>query len=198
MTPLPVAGSLPDHLRQALRERGFEPQAHDAADAVVLAIGSAAVAAVRRQNKDALVVSVCEPGDWEAAVRAGAQFAIPPDPSLLRGSLEQAGAIARDRAALEAFRKAEALSVPGSKLAELEQAAILAAMRAAHGSTARAAAMLDISVRKVQYKLHEYGMPPTRKRSESEARWGRSEAPGNGMENGDGSESRSWDGGLTD
>lgn len=183
MSPLAFAGSLPDHLRQALQGRGFELHEASAEHDVVLALGSAAVATVRRRNAAALIVSVCEPADWEPALRAGAQFAVPADAELLVGIVTQASAMARDRAALEAFKKAEALTIPGSKLADLEQAAILAAMRASHGSTARAAAMLDISVRKVQYKLHEYGMPPTRKRAEAEARWGRPDGGnGNGLE----------------
>jgi DNA-binding NtrC family response regulator len=48
-------------------------------------------------------------------------------------------------------------------LAHLEREAILSAMKASEGSTARAAAMLDISVRKVQYKLHEYGVSLSRR-----------------------------------
>ena len=194
MSPLDFAGSLPDHLRQALQGRGFEPHEAGPDHDMVLALGSAAVAVVRRRNKDALIVSVCEPADWEAALRAGAQFAVPVDADLVVGIVEHASAMARDRAALDGFRKAEALTLPGSKLADLEQAAILAAMRASHGSTARAAAMLDISVRKVQYKLHEYGMPPTRKRSEAEARWGRADGGnGNGTRNDAANESWSGD-----
>ena len=194
MSPLAFAGSLPDPLRQALQSRGFELHEAGAEDDVVVALGSAAVAAVRRRNEAALIVSVCEPADWEPALRAGAHFAVPTDAVLVASAVAQASAIARDRAELEAFKKAEALTIPGSKLADLEQAAILAAMRASHGSTARAAAMLDISVRKVQYKLHEYGMPPTRKRSEAEARWGRADGGnGNGTRNDAANESWSGD-----
>jgi len=46
--------------------------------------------------------------------------------------------------------------IPGSTLADLEREAILRTMEAVGGSTSRAAAMLDISARKIQYKLKEY------------------------------------------
>ncbi len=46
--------------------------------------------------------------------------------------------------------------IPGSTLAELEREAILRTLEAVGGSTSRAAAMLDISARKIQYKLKEY------------------------------------------
>ena len=48
------------------------------------------------------------------------------------------------------------LLVPGATLAEIERWAILATLEATHGSTAKAAEMLDISVRTIQYRLHEY------------------------------------------
>jgi two-component system response regulator HydG len=43
-------------------------------------------------------------------------------------------------------------------MAELERFAILETLDAVEGSTARAAEMLDISVRTIQYRLHEYGV----------------------------------------
>jgi DNA-binding NtrC family response regulator len=54
--------------------------------------------------------------------------------------------------------------VPGATIAELERHAILKTLEACHGSTNRAAAILGISPRKVQYKLREYadGVPPPR------------------------------------
>jgi len=48
--------------------------------------------------------------------------------------------------------------IPGSTLAEVERHAILATLEACGGRTSQAAQMLDISVRKIQYKLHEYGI----------------------------------------
>ncbi|HKO46307.1 MAG TPA: sigma-54 dependent transcriptional regulator [Polyangiaceae bacterium] len=52
----------------------------------------------------------------------------------------------------------DGVRIPGASMAEIERYAILATMEAAHGSTTRAAEILDISVRTIQYRLHEYGM----------------------------------------
>jgi DNA-binding NtrC family response regulator len=49
------------------------------------------------------------------------------------------------------------VDVPGATLAEIERWAILATLEATNGSTAKAAEMLDVSVRTIQYRLHEYG-----------------------------------------
>ncbi|HEX8790359.1 MAG TPA: sigma-54 dependent transcriptional regulator [Polyangiaceae bacterium] len=51
-----------------------------------------------------------------------------------------------------------ALRIPGSTLDEIERHAILSTLEACGGRTTAAAQMLDISVRKIQYKLHEYGV----------------------------------------
>src|SRR5579872_5560713 len=51
-----------------------------------------------------------------------------------------------------------AIRIPGSTLDEVERHVILATLEACGGKTAAAAQMLDISVRKIQYKLHEYGV----------------------------------------
>jgi two-component system response regulator HydG len=48
--------------------------------------------------------------------------------------------------------------VPGATMAEIERWAILATLEATEGSTAKAAELLDISVRTIQYRLHEYGL----------------------------------------
>jgi two-component system response regulator HydG len=50
------------------------------------------------------------------------------------------------------------IRIPGSTMAELERYAILKTLEAADGSTAKAAELLDISVRTIQYRLHEYGI----------------------------------------
>ncbi len=50
------------------------------------------------------------------------------------------------------------LRVPGATMAELERYAILTTLEATNGSTTKAAEMLDISVRTIQYRLHEYGL----------------------------------------
>jgi two-component system NtrC family response regulator/two-component system response regulator HydG len=48
------------------------------------------------------------------------------------------------------------VAIPGSTLAALEKEAILRTLEACGGSTSRAAEVLDISPRKIQYKLKEY------------------------------------------
>jgi two-component system NtrC family response regulator/two-component system response regulator HydG len=49
-----------------------------------------------------------------------------------------------------------AVAIPGSPLSEIEREAILRTLEAVGGSTTRAAAMLGISPRKIQYKIKEY------------------------------------------
>ena len=51
-------------------------------------------------------------------------------------------------------------AIPGSRLDELERFAIVKTLEAVGGSTTKAASILGISVRKIQYKLHEYGEAP--------------------------------------
>jgi two-component system, NtrC family, response regulator HydG len=53
--------------------------------------------------------------------------------------------------------------IPGATMAELEKHAILATLEAVGGSTSRAADMLDISARTIQYRLHEYGVAASRR-----------------------------------
>jgi len=53
---------------------------------------------------------------------------------------------------------ADGLRIPGASMAEIEKYAILKTLEAAEGSTTRAAEILDISVRTIQYRLHEYGV----------------------------------------
>jgi len=55
--------------------------------------------------------------------------------------------------------------IPGATMAEIEKYAILSTLDAVNGSTARAADVLDISVRTIQYRLHEYGIVAPRVRS---------------------------------
>jgi two-component system, NtrC family, response regulator HydG len=59
----------------------------------------------------------------------------------------------------------QGIAVPGATMAELERFAILKTLDAVDGSTVRAAEMLDISVRTIQYRLHEYGIAKDRGRS---------------------------------
>ena len=46
--------------------------------------------------------------------------------------------------------------IPGSRLEELERYVILETLKATGGSTSKAAEVLGISVRTIQYRLHEY------------------------------------------
>jgi two-component system response regulator HydG len=48
--------------------------------------------------------------------------------------------------------------IPGATMAEIERFAILSTLEATNGSTSKAAEMLDISIRTIQYRLHEYGV----------------------------------------
>jgi DNA-binding NtrC family response regulator len=50
--------------------------------------------------------------------------------------------------------------VPGSTIYDLERYAILKTLEACKGSTSKAATILGISPRKIQYKLHEYASTP--------------------------------------
>jgi DNA-binding NtrC family response regulator len=50
--------------------------------------------------------------------------------------------------------------IPGATMAELERYAILETMKAAGGSTSKAAEILGISARTIQYRLHEYQAAP--------------------------------------
>jgi two-component system, NtrC family, response regulator AtoC len=50
--------------------------------------------------------------------------------------------------------------IPGSTLADIERYAILETLKATGGSTSKAADMLGISVRTIQYRLHDYNAAP--------------------------------------
>ena len=50
--------------------------------------------------------------------------------------------------------------IPGSTLDDIEQYAIIRTLESTGGSTSRAAEILGISVRKIQYKLHDYRAAP--------------------------------------
>jgi two-component system, NtrC family, response regulator HydG len=56
------------------------------------------------------------------------------------------------------LRASQGVRIPGSTFAEIERHAILTTLDAVGGSTTKAAKMLDISVRTIQYRLHEYGL----------------------------------------
>jgi DNA-binding NtrC family response regulator len=50
--------------------------------------------------------------------------------------------------------------IPGSSMADIERYAILETLKATGGSTSKAAEILGISVRTIQYRLHEYNEAP--------------------------------------
>jgi two-component system response regulator HydG len=51
-----------------------------------------------------------------------------------------------------------AMRIPGATMAEIERHAILTTLESCGGSTTKAAEILDISIRTIQYRLHEYGV----------------------------------------
>jgi DNA-binding NtrC family response regulator len=57
-------------------------------------------------------------------------------------------------------RRSGAPAIPGATMDQLERHAILKTMESVGGSTSRAAEILGISVRKIQYKLQEYSVAP--------------------------------------
>ncbi len=59
----------------------------------------------------------------------------------------------------------DAMSFPGVTMAEIERCAIVRTLEAVEGSTVRAADLLDVSVRRIQYRLHEYGLATERPKS---------------------------------
>ena len=74
--------------------------------------------------------------------------------------------------------------VPGASIADLERYAILKTLEACGGSTSRAALILGISTRKVQYKLHQYGSPAATSEGSSTFRAGESD-PGPSSDEGE-------------
>ena len=61
-----------------------------------------------------------------------------------------------EAAAADGARTVAGVAIPGSSLADIEREAILRTLEAVGGSTLRAARLLGISARKIQYKLKEY------------------------------------------
>lgn len=62
----------------------------------------------------------------------------------------------REVETLRSQMKWDDVQIPGSSLEEIEKVAILRSLQATGGSTGRAARMLGISVRKIQYRLREW------------------------------------------
>ena len=57
------------------------------------------------------------------------------------------------------------LQIPGATMDEIERYAITKTLESTGGSTSRAAEILNLSVRKIQYKLHEYESAPKSSRA---------------------------------
>ncbi|MEQ9320440.1 MAG: sigma-54 dependent transcriptional regulator, partial [Polyangiaceae bacterium] len=57
----------------------------------------------------------------------------------------------------------QGVRIPGSTMAEIERHAILSTLDSVDGSTSKASEMLDISVRTIQYRLHDYGLAGKKK-----------------------------------
>ena len=89
---------------------------------------------------------------------------------LCDGPAIEAKHLARDARAGRRERQRARRPFPGSTIADLERYAILKTLEACGGSTSKAAMVLGISTRKIQYKLHEYSGRPrgraTRQRAE--------------------------------
>jgi len=62
-------------------------------------------------------------------------------------------------------RARDGLEIPGATMDQIERYAITKTLESTGGSTSRAAEILNISVRKIQYKLHEYESAPKSARS---------------------------------
>jgi two-component system response regulator HydG len=63
--------------------------------------------------------------------------------------------------------KSQGIRIPGSSMAEIEKHAILSTLEAVDGSTSKASEMLDISVRTIQYRLHDYGLAGNKKKGKN-------------------------------
>jgi two-component system, NtrC family, response regulator HydG len=61
---------------------------------------------------------------------------------------------------LAAVKAREGIQIPGASMDEIERYAITKTLEATGGATSKAAEILNISVRKIQYKLHEYESAP--------------------------------------
>jgi DNA-binding NtrC family response regulator len=105
----------------------------------------------------------------DAALSLLANYPWPGNVRELENVIERAVVIA-EGSALEAHdlppefaaasRRGGALQIPGATMDEIERYAIMKTLESVGGSTSRAAETLGISVRKIQYKLQEYGAAP--------------------------------------
>ena len=104
-------------------------------------------------------------GFAEDALRLLSRYAWPGNVRELENAIERAVVLCDEprielrhlpAASLLASRATRRPRIPGSTIDELERFAILKTLEACGGSTSKAAAILGISPRKIQYKLHEY------------------------------------------
>jgi DNA-binding NtrC family response regulator len=93
--------------------------------------------------------------DWPGNVRE-LENAVERAVVVCRGDSVRAEDLAPTVAARGGAGEGGAPPIPGSKLADIERFAILKTLESTGGSTSRAADLLGISPRKIQYKLHEY------------------------------------------
>jgi two-component system response regulator HydG len=61
-----------------------------------------------------------------------------------------------------------AVQIPGATMGDIERYAILTTLEAVKGSTSKAAEILDVSVRTIQYRLNEYGLGSRNKHADPE------------------------------
>jgi DNA-binding NtrC family response regulator len=104
-------------------------------------------------------------GFTDEALERLSKYAWPGNVRELENAIERAVVVARGDligpadlgpAIAASGRPAGAPVIPGATLADLERYAILTTLEHTGGSTSRAAEILGISPRKIQYKLHEY------------------------------------------
>ena len=120
-----------------------------------------ALVASARQNKSVTTISPAVLGRlighaWRGNVREIANVmeqavAVCPGAAIELGHL---------RATVAKAAKDAAVHVPGATMADIERWAILSTLEATGGATSKAAEMLQISIRKLQYRLQEYNRAP--------------------------------------
>jgi two-component system response regulator HydG len=93
-----------------------------------------------------------------------AEYAWPGNVRELENAIERAVVLcegaeigAGDLPSVLASSRPGAVRIPGSTMAEIERHAILSTLEAAGGSTVKAARLLGVSVRTIQYRLRDYG-----------------------------------------
>ena len=120
--------------------------------------------AIQRLRPEAVVVFMSAHVSLQRAilmVKLGAEdyLAKPLDTDEVRAVVRRAVEKPRTPATIHRFEPAGTAPrtrIPGSTLRDLEREAILRTLDAVSGSTSKAAAMLGISARKIQYKVKEY------------------------------------------